>query len=53
MNDKKRNIVQDAYASEHLAAWMEFMELLKRLEVYRPGVNKFSWHLMPHERVLY
>lgn len=42
-----------AYPVGHLAAWMEYMELLERLSVYRPGVNTFVWLLKPDDGKLY
>lgn len=41
------------HTTRELEGWMEFVELLERLEVYRPGVNSFVWLLRPDDEDLY
>lgn len=56
MSDKDSSLHKmqgTTYPVSHLAAWMDYMELLERLEVYRPGVNSFVWLLKPDDGKLY
>lgn len=53
MSKQEAKLQGTTYPVAHLAAWMDYMELLERLSVYRPGVNSFVWLLKPDDGKLY